>query len=160
MCGSSLIWCESRKTTALITPLICSSGHTPSRILCGRPLPFGRKSAKPKIPTHSKITDHCPHAARRFACKRELHLPDPPSADGPNMLCTRLAYRTNVGYGMSYFLAACDNDRPSFRTEKIASAIVSGRQDFSGPRSRNRKLCTRLWLVFQHFCHIDCNWYW
>lgn len=84
----------------------------------------------------------------------------PPSIDGPNMLWTRLAYRTNVGYGMSYFRAACDSDNPSFNTLNMASAIVSGRHDLSGPRSRKRKWWMRFWLVFQHFCHIDCNWYW
>lgn len=40
---------------------------------------------------------------------------------------------------MSNFLAACDNDSPSLKTANMASAIVSGLQDFSGPRSRNLK---------------------
>ncbi|KAL0118360.1 hypothetical protein PUN28_009183 [Cardiocondyla obscurior] len=38
--------CPSRNTTARITPRMCSSGQTPSRILCGRPRPFGRRSTK------------------------------------------------------------------------------------------------------------------
>lgn len=41
-------------------------------------------------------------------------------------------------------LAAWLKDNPSFRTLKIASAIVSGRQDLRGPRSRKRRLWTRL----------------
>jgi len=57
-------------------------------------------------------------------------------------------------------LAAWLRDSPSFSTLNIASAMVSGRQDLRGPRSRKRRLCTRLWLVFQHFCHMDCSWYW
>uniref|UniRef100_A0A182JKH1 Uncharacterized protein n=1 Tax=Anopheles atroparvus TaxID=41427 RepID=A0A182JKH1_ANOAO len=123
--GSSLISLASRKTTLLMTPLMCSSGQMPSRMRCGRPRPFGRRSV-------------------------------PPSIDGPSMLWTRFAYSTNVGYGMSYLRAACDSDRPSFSTLKMASAIVSGRQDFSGPRSRKRRWWIRFWL-FQHFCHIDCS---
>lgn len=58
------------------------------------------------------------------------------------------------------YLAAWLNERPSLSTLKIASAMVSGLQDFKGPRSRKRRLWTRDWLVFQHFCHIDCSWYW
>lgn len=76
--------------------------------------------------------------------KTVIDSPDPPSAEGPNILWTLLAYKTKVGYGMSYFLAACDNESPSLRTENIASAIVSGLQDLSGPRSRKRRLWTRL----------------
>lgn len=105
---SSLKSFVSRNTTVLITPLICSSGQMPSRIRCGLPRPFGRRSV-------------------------------PPSIDGPSMLWTRLAYSTNVGYGMSYFRAACDNDSPSLSTLNMASAMVSGRQDFRGPRSRKRR---------------------
>lgn len=94
-----------------------------------------------------------------FEIEQWLDIPAPPSALGPSMLWTRLAYSTKVGQGISYLRAACDRDRPSFSTEKMASAMVSGRQDLSGPRSRNRKLCTSV-CVFQHFCHIDWSWYW
>lgn len=130
MCTSSLNSLGSRNTTVRMTPLMCSSDHRPSRMRWGRPRPFGRRSDKP------------------------------PSIDGPSMLCTRFAYSTNVGYGMSYFRAAWDNVRPSLSTLQMASAIVSGRQDFKGPRSRKRWWWMRFWLVFQHFCHIDCSWYW
>lgn len=44
LCSFSLNTEVSLKTTALITPLICSSGHDPKRILCGLPRPLGRKS--------------------------------------------------------------------------------------------------------------------
>lgn len=44
LCSFSLNTEVSLNTTALITPLICSSGQHPSSILCGRPRPFGRMS--------------------------------------------------------------------------------------------------------------------
>lgn len=108
MCTSSLNSFGSRNTTVRITPLMCSSVQRPSRMRCGRPRPFGLRSDRP------------------------------PSIDGPSMLCTLFAYSTNVGYGMSYLRAAWDRVRPSLRTLQMASAIVSGRHDFSGPRSRKR----------------------
>lgn len=44
LCSFSLNTEVSLNTTALITPLICSSGQHPSSILWGRPRPFGRMS--------------------------------------------------------------------------------------------------------------------
>lgn len=47
------MWCaawgawESRKTTARMTPRMCSSGHTPNKMRCGRPRPLGLRSAIP-----------------------------------------------------------------------------------------------------------------
>ena len=42
----------------------------------------------------------------------------------------------------------------------MASAMVFGRHDFSGPLSRKRKFCKSDWVWFQPFCHAACTWAW
>lgn len=55
----------------------------------------------------------------------------------------------------------CESDSPSLRTACMASAIVSGRHDLSGPRSLKRRFCSKDCVWFQDFCQAawTCAWY-